>query len=388
MAKIVPVTPRDITPPDSLWDDDNKDGGNKNQNNVGVNYNAVVLKGWNNGQDLIFTSSTAMRSYFNRLIQKRDPRLKDLVTLLGAGNNIKLAREIWNDAVSWSFDNSKPGKPADFLKLATSERFRQFGLDIPKKYLGGTGGGAAGPTRQDYITITAKKDAKDILRQTMFDLIGRAPTDEEYAQFTKRLNNLENKFFKSTQYGPTGQRTTGRNIDPKLIAERFVLRKTDFAQDLEGEAGSIQDTINQLINMNGLNGFITEKRKKELVRSLVRGELKQDGLNALLRDESKKIYKAFASMLDANPTASLYDVADPYISVYASMFEMGEAQIDIKDVLKKATKVDDKGNESVMSIFEFEKMLRTDPRFQSTSKARSEASDLATGFARAFGVNL
>lgn len=391
MAKFVPIKPpKDVTPPDSLWGEDG--GGTGAGPNADDAAGAVILKGFGkNGEDLTFASSTALRAFYNRLIQRKDPRLKQVLKAFGINKfdatSIKLGREIWNDAVSWSFNVAKPGKAANFFKVATSDQFVNFGLDIPKKYLTG-GGGSGGPSQQSYINITTKKEARDLLRQAMVDMLGREPSNAEYNDFVTKLNKAENKTFKTTRYTSTEQRTTGRMIDPKAFAEQYALKKVSFKEDLAGGAGLIQDSVNQLINMNGLNGFVTDKKKREWMRALAKGDLTNETLMASIRDESKKVYSAFAGLLDANPTMSLYDVADPYVSVYSRMFELGEAQVDFSDVLKKAVKVGPDGKESLMSVFEYQKALRTDPKFQYTSTAKNEAQDMGTAFARAFGVNI
>lgn len=391
MTKFVPIKPpKDVTPPDSLWGGDGGDTGTGP--NADDAAGAVILRGFGkNGEDLTFASSTALRAFYNRLIQRKDPRLKQVLKAFGINKfdaaSIKLGREIWNDAVSWSFNVAKPGKAANFFKVATSDQFVNFGLDIPKKYLTG-GGGSGGPSQQSYINITTKKEARDFLRQAMVDMLGREPSNAEYNDFVTKLNKAENKIFKTTRYTGTEQRTTGRTIDPKAFAEQYALKKVSFKEDLAGGAGLIQDSVNQLINMNGLNGFVTDKKKREWMRALAKGDLTNETLMASIRDESKKVYTAFAGLLDANPTMSLYDVADPYISVYAKMFELGEAQVDFTDVLKKAVKVGPDGKESLMSVFEYQKSLRTDPKFQYTSTAKNEAQDMGIAFARAFGVNL
>lgn len=391
MATLKVIVPKEKTPKppsDPYTDEKNNNGTN------GEVKGSVVLGGYGkNGGTISFDSSTDMINWFNILAQKNDPRLTTLMAALGINNTNangkKLAREIWGDLARWSFSvasRGKVGSTKDALKIYNSKAFRQLGLDIPKKYLPGGGGG--GPTQQSYINITDPKEARDYLRQIMTNMLGVAPTEAEYKDFVKKLNAAENKIFKTTQYAGGKQTTTGRMIDPKAFAERYVLKKAAFGTDLAGNIGVIQDTVNQLISTNGLNGFVTDKKKQQWMKALAKGELNNDTLMANIRDEAKKVYSGFASLLDANPTLSLYDVADPYISVYANMFELGQAQVDVADVLKKAIKFGADGKESVMSVFEFEKSLRNDPRFETTKKAKDEASGLAASFARAFGVNL
>jgi hypothetical protein len=381
MARLVPVVPRDKDPKDPLPPTDLYGGGDGKNGNVYSSAGAAVLKGYGaDGKNVLFTTSTDMKNFVERLIFKNDPRLNALMAAMGIGNK-KVLKEVWNDLADYTFDVMGEGKKMDIFKVYGSKKFSQYGLKLPK----GAGGG---PTSQSYVTITTKKEANDFLRQTMFDMLGRAPSDAEYKDFLTKLNKAENKIFKTTTYTSTGQRTTGRMIDPKAFAERYVLGKVSFKEDLAGGAGLIQDTVNQLINNNGLVGYVTDKKKREWMRALAKGELTNDTLLASIRDESKKVYSAFAGLLDANPTMSLYDVADPYISVYARMFELGEAQVDFTDVLKKAVKVGPDGKESLMSVFEYQKSLRTDPKFQYTSTAKNEAQDMGTAFARAFGVNI
>lgn len=392
IKNIKPPTEKDkdkVEPPVTDYEAEKNKGG-KNKDGEYVGAGSIVLKGYGkDGGNILFSSASDMIDWFNRLAYKKDPRFNKILTAMGINgtgkSQVLFAREIWKDLASFSLSVSSGGKTIDAFKVFNSKEFRNFGLDIPKKYLTG---GSGGISQQSYISITDKKEAKDLLRQAMVDMLGREPSNAEYNDFVTKLNKAENKIFKTTRYTGTEQRTTGRTIDPKAFAEQYALKKISFKEDLAGGAGLIQDSVNQLINMNGLNGFVTDKKKREWMRALAKGDLTNETLMASIRDESKKVYTAFAGLLDANPTMSLYDVADPYISVYAKMFELGEAQIDFTDVLKKAVKVGPDGKESLMSVFEYQKSLRTDPKFQYTSTAKNEAQDMGTAFARAFGVNI
>lgn len=378
-----------VEPP--VTDYDKEKGNNDKKGGEYVGAGRIVLKGYGkNGGDIFFTSASDMVDWFNRLSYKKDPKFTQILAAMGITGTsraeVLYAREVWKDLAAFSLSVSSGGKTMDAFKVYKSKGFRNYGLDIPKKYLGG--GGSGGPTQQSYINITDPKDARDMLRQTMTNMLGVAPTEAEYKDFIKKLNAAEQKIFKTTKYTSTSQTTTGRMIDPKAFVERYVLKKAAFGTDLAGNAGIIQDTVNQLITTNGLNGFVTDKKKQQWMKALAKGELNNETLMANIRDEAKKVYSGFASLLDANPSMSLYEVADPYISVYANMFELGQAQVDVADVLKKAIKFGADGKESVMSVFEFEKSLRNDPRFETTKKAKDEATGLAASFARAFGVNL
>jgi hypothetical protein len=86
-----------------------------------------------------------------------------------------------------------------------------------------------------------------------------------------------------------------------------------------------------------------------------------------------------ANLLDQG--LDLKDIYDPYKKVMASVLEVAPDSISLDDkTLRMAI-----GPEKEMSIYDFQRTLRKDPRWQYTNNAREESSDAVLGVLRNFG---
>lgn len=343
--------------------------------------------------DVDFYSASDIKNLFTKLQynggkKKPDKRLTDWMKSIGV-TNIKVAKEIWNDAATYAANLAKSGQNVSFFDVINSTAFQSTGLTIPKSLVADSA--SSGPQTQKYISVTAAADARAQLRSAMLSTLYRTPTEEEYTKYIQELNTLEQKpgNFKQVTYYPDGRQvTTGADFDRGRFLTNFVLRAVDFTKDLEGVAGQTQDSVNQLINANGLKGFISDTAARQWMKQLVSGETTLDQINSNIRAKAGTIYTAFKPLMDENPTMSLTDVASPYLKVYSDMLEIPTGQLNVKDALSKASYTTDKGVTALYNVFDFEKSLRKDPRFQYTQKAAGEAQNLAYTFARSFGVNL
>lgn len=345
--------------------------------------------------DAKFYSATELKNLFTKLQynngkKKPDRRLLEWMKSVGI-SDIRLAKEVWFDAATYAGNLAKSGENVSFFDVINSTAFQSTGLSIPKSLIKGAGSGSGGSnvSVQKYITITDPINARNDLRKTMMSTFNRLPTEQEYQDYVTQLNANEKKYFRQTQYLPDGtQRVTGVEFDRSGFLTKFVLSKVDFGDNLGGAAGQTQDTVNQMINDNGLKGYISDNKARWWMAKLLSGDMTAEQLSASIRDQAGVVYTAFKPLLDENPTMSLVDVASPYLKVYSDMLEIPSTQLDLKDALAKAAVTTDKGAPGLMNVFDYEKALRKDQRFQYTRKAANEASNLAASFARSFGVSL
>jgi len=86
-----------------------------------------------------------------------------------------------------------------------------------------------------------------------------------------------------------------------------------------------------------------------------------------------------ANLLDQG--LDLKDIYDPYKKVMASVLEVAPDSISLDDkTLRSAI-----GPEKEMSLYDFQRTLRKDARWQYTNNAREESSDAVLGVLRNFG---
>jgi hypothetical protein len=151
---------------------------------------------------------------------------------------------------------------------------------------------------------------------------------------------------------------------------------------LGGFAGSNLQALKQTAAANGL----------DLDKNFSQSEI-QTWLSKILQGESIETYKGLirkaakvglpekvGSLLDLG--TDLETVYSPYKNTMASILEINPETIKLNDpVLRQAI-----GAEKEMSIYEWERFLRKDPRWQYTNQARADVSDAIRTVAQDFGL--
>lgn len=104
-----------------------------------------------------------------------------------------------------------------------------------------------------------------------------------------------------------------------------------------------------------------------------------------IRDKAKSKYRPLADRIDAGE--STRDAMGEYIAAMRETWELPEGQIDLDDpMLKQAIfNKDEQGNDSLMSVYDFETKLRQDPRWKQTGNGRRETMNLAESFLKSMG---
>lgn len=242
----------------------------------------------------------------------------------------------------------------------------------------------AGPNVTRNVTLTDAPTARQKLQQMMSVALGRKPTDAEVKDYQKKLNAAERKNPTIVRSSGGTTTVTESGLDRDLFLRNYVLAKADWAQDLEGDIGGVQDRIDQGLADYGVSNVATKNMRIDLMRRYAKNEISEDALNAELRDLAARTYTAFAEELEKFPQKSLRDVAAPLITTYANMMEEDVQMVDLSKVLSKAVGPDGKP----MSAFDFQKVVRKDPRYQFTGNAHQEAAAFGRSFAQSMGVNL
>lgn len=242
------------------------------------------------------------------------------------------------------------------------------------------------PFEREAVVLARRSTTNETLTQTMIEWLGTAPTEQELKSFYERVISLQKKrptIYKGDGSGDTV--TTEGGVDIATLARKFVLKKLAPDKDLDGYLGTIQSNLKTLAQRNGI--VVSDAEILGILKKIAKGANFED-YKVEFNERAAKKYTALADALRANPDASVYDLSIEYIRDMADILEIDPNQIKLSDIEKAIAFVGPDGKQRTLASWEWKKMLRDDPRFQSTSKARSEASDLATGFARAFGVNL
>jgi len=233
---------------------------------------------------------------------------------------------------------------------------------------GPTGTGAGGPT----ATISNLTQADAYINAAFKTELNRDATAAELVKYRKILNDAEKKNPSKTVNGIT---TGGINRDQFLKTEiaklpEFATKKADktaiTGQSILGTAKANGVTLNQ----SQIDSFAKRVQDGTDIK-IIDKEIR--GIAALGMPD--KVVKLLDQGID------LDTIYSPYKNLMASILELNPESIDLKDpTLRSAI-----GPDKEMPVYDFEKALRKDYRWQYTDNAKRDVSNVALKVLRDFG---
>jgi hypothetical protein len=151
-----------------------------------------------------------------------------------------------------------------------------------------------------------------------------------------------------------------------------------------GTAGTIQQQVKKLYGDYGVR--YGSYRVNLWTRSILEGSASLEKLRAELMVGAKSRYAAIAGDIDQGRTVR--EIADPYIQLMASTWERPEGTIDLYDtkVQQALSRRDPKSGQPVLTpLWQFERELKDDPRWDTTKNAVNTAYDQAMRIGKAWG---
>lgn len=169
-----------------------------------------------------------------------------------------------------------------------------------------------------------------------------------------------------------------------LSGEISTVKDQRGTTSMMGEAGRLQDTLKQTAMANGLS--YTDNWYESAARSVTAGLSTADDWNRDIREQAAGYWPVYADKIRQG--MNVYDLASSYINTMAQEFEIDPTQIKLEDpyIRGALTNMDDKGNPAALSLWDFQKRLRKDPRWQNTSKAQNEITSTAGSLMQMFGL--
>jgi hypothetical protein len=321
-----------------------------------------------------------------------DPNNKKL--LIDAQNNLKKnfgytgpTDGTWSLAFQSSLQKAYETR-AGLPKVLQGADFASFivnpGIDTGIK-TGVTGTG--GPSVTEYPTISSPTDAVSAINKVFNAELGRDATQLELKTLTPKLLDAQRK---------SPSRQTVKTVGGKKVVETLTgLDTTQFLTDeikktpvlkaeIDMRLKSAQSLTRQALeNTARANGLDLNKNFGSVVDTWVKridnGE-NIDVFNNLIRSTAKiGLPDKVAGLLDNG--VDLETVYSPYKRLMASTLEVAPDSISIDDsTLRMAI-----GPDKEMSLYDFQRSLRKDPRWQYTDQARQSVSEAALGVLRDFG---
>lgn len=194
---------------------------------------------------------------------------------------------------------------------------------------------------------------------------------------------------------------TWRILNPEASDDYLNLYLTqtffDPYQDwagLSGRAAGLAGEIQEIGRAYGWDDFDHYNESRDWLGKIMQGKDTIDGFRRKMLDYAKVRYPGLHDQLLAGMTVR--DVADPYMDVYSNILEVSKSAINWYDdrLVQRALQYrppsgGDGGtgvqSNGAMPIYEFEKVLREDPRWQKTNNARDAAVSVIERIGRDWG---
>ena len=240
-----------------------------------------------------------------------------------------------------------------FTKLGTpfTDRFEGYKRLQPT---GGPGGGAT-----SFATVSNPTQAKAYIDNAYQGLLGRDATEKEIISLTKKLNNAELKSKTKTVNGVT---TGGINREQFLVD--IVKSRPEYLKRKEDTRSLTVQTLQSTANANGIS--LSPQQLEQYALDIQNGKdvkVIQSQIRSLaglgMPDNVKKL------LAEGTDLDTIYS---PYKQAMAAVLEINPTTIGFTDpVLRSAI-----GPNGEMPLYDFQRALRKDARWQYTNNARED----------------
>ena len=157
------------------------------------------------------------------------------------------------------------------------------------------------------------------------------------------------------------------------------------ANPLGGDLATTQENLNRWANDNAVK--INKKTMQTWLRHIVRGTSTMEEYKQYITKQAVAQHPNWSKELQSG--MSLAQLADPYRNMMAQVLEMNPEDINLNGRLLRnalSYKKED-GSYDAMSLYDFEDLLRKDPRWMKTDNAKEEFMNTGSAVLKMFGLS-
>ena len=183
---------------------------------------------------------------------------------------------------------------------------------------------------------------------------------------------------------------TADNLDPKMwLTDQVKTKLLSGAQEAAKEGipeGPVGKNFVDVKNFAARNGImLSDQAAGEYATQIVAGKLSTDTVYNTLRDSAASAFPQLADKIKAG--IDVKTLADPYIQSMSNILEIPYTSVDLFDpkVRGALSYTLPDGKVGTKSIFDFEKELRQDPRWQYTKNAKKTVAESTLRVLQDFG---
>ena len=151
----------------------------------------------------------------------------------------------------------------------------------------------------------------------------------------------------------------------------------------EGPSGKYFVALKNFASDNGLR--LSDQAATAYANNIVAGVIDENTAFNTVRESAANAFPSLGDKIKSG--IDLKTLADPYIQSMSNILEIPDSGIDLFDpkIRSALAYTLPDGKVGTKSIYDFEKELRQDPRWQFTNNARSQAADVASQVLKDFG---
>jgi hypothetical protein len=256
-------------------------------------------------------------------------------------------------------------------------------------------------TTQTSSTIPDDTALEQKVNQVFQQFYGRDANQNEISIWLPQLKNKykspegKSKTRVKSVYDSNGNLVstdylTADNLDPKLwLTDQIKTNLLAGKQEVnklaipEGPSGKYFTEVKNLAAKNGI--MLSDSAATDYANKIVAGTLDADTAYNTIRESAASAFPQLADKIKSG--IDLKTLADPYIQSMSNILEIPYAAVDLFDPKIRgalAYTLPD-GKVGTKSIYDFEKELRQDPRWQYTNNAKEAVSNSVTKVLKDFG---
>jgi hypothetical protein len=291
--------------------------------------------------------------------------------------NVSLGQAIRNADAEIKQVETESGNVVD--RNAFFEEIANRGLAVPVVGAGGT----KLPIPTGTRTVYTPTEAISTINAVSKSILGREATPEELTKLMASLKKAQSKAITTTKYtmvdGVRVADTTG-NLDEVQFLSDIIKKNPEYDQRKQGLRDVGKADLVKTAVANGLDLDKTFASQLPIWTKRIENGEDPEVFKQIIRQTAKiglpdKVSKLLDQGLDLDA------VYAPYRNTMASLLEVNPDSISLSDPLLRSAIQGDKE----MPIYDFQRQIRKDNRWQYTNNARSEASDVARTVLRDFG---
>jgi hypothetical protein len=316
------------------------------------------------------------------------PQRKELAILLkNAGFKVSTTGK-YSDALVNAYVSAKQAADLQSAKLGKPFTVRQY---LAQEAQPEAGADSTQPSIREDISIWNPTKIAGEVQDLSVKLLGREATPEEVAYLGDKLTAAQKKAATKTKYVTKGGKVTA-TVTGGLEEEQFLIdliqKDKRFAPEIAAlkekkatkEASALETTRQDLMKTAIANGVNLDADQLANFEARIKAGEELNAIKNTIRETAAlgmpdQVKKLASSGVDL---ATIYS---PYKSILASTLEINPNSITLDDpTLRMAI-----GPDKEMSLYEYQRSLRKDNRWQYTDQARTEASDVAKTVLKDFG---